>query len=962
MPDCTTDTLSDERRNIHNADLLQLQLSLSHKIGIDFFRATVTKLNALLCADFTLIGELRSDIHEIRTIAVCDGAGTIENFNYSLQDTPCDDVTKDGACVVKDNVAVNYPDDLLLQQMGIKGYVGIPIKNSAGQTVGIAVSLFKRPVEEPDFVTLAFSVMEQRIGAELERMKLEEVIREQRERYHFALHAGRIGLYDWNMTTNKALFNDRMFEIIGHRAEDFEPTYENWMSIVHPEDYSKVLAPSPTNEKDGKHYYEPTRYRVKTSAGHYKWMEVQSYVVAKGPQNTKHRIGIVKDVNDEVKVDQMLQLGREMEARLNRQVQQREELYSFALEVGNLGVYDWHLKENKGYFSPKLYNLFGWSHEKEAMTFETWLTHVHPHDLWQFTWQSFHQQRKDHRQTLHLFRVLGDDGQYRWMEAQNMVIDRDDEGHVVRMVGIVKDIDEEKRAADMLRTAFEKQRELNEELRIREEELTKSQSKLIANMSALKKLNKELSESESRWAYALEGNGDGVIECTMNEKRCVLSPRATEILGFAESEYTFSNFLSRIHPTVTQEFTGYFNLTQQPPFEPFQVEVQVRDQHDTYRWVLLRGKVVEVDEHEKPVKMVGTVTDITNQKVVEKELTIYEEMIKQNQAAIIFTSTSGSIEFVNETAIKTFEYQQHELIERNVYLLFPYGGSNDLLSENFRGQRLVTTKSGQQLIAQITTSLLTHDGDPIGYVINVIDITEKKNLEHQVTNLSLAKLEAELKAQREQTAMMLQVRENEKVALARELHDGIGQLLSLSKLQLEQLRNGLSPALCDTYRSLHELLHQVTAGIKDITSELMPLTIRNLELDSAITSMLEHYKKLMGQQVQVTSTIKLAGFELDPVRAIHVYRIAQEVVNNSMKYSGATSLTLMLAKLKNTLNLVIEDNGAGFDLPEQLNKKNSFGLKTMMERARLIKGKLLVSSSPKSGTSISLTIPINTDL
>ncbi len=223
----------------------------------------------------------------------------------------------------------------------------------------------------------------------------------------------------------------------------------------------------------------------------------------------------------------------------------------------------------------------------------------------------------------------------------------------------------------------------------------------------------------------------------------------------------------------------------------------------------------------------------------------------------------------------------------------------------------------------------------------------------------MAKLTSELEIQQQQKEMIINVQEKEKESIARELHDGVGQSLSLVKLQLEQLESGLSDNLQKQCKNLVELMQHVTTDIKGLTSDLMPLSIRNLGLESGMSTLLERYKSIKGKDVSFSCKVQLDGFEPDQDTAIHIYRIAQEAINNSMKYSNASSVSLIMIKLKNSLNLMLEDNGVGFDIVNQVKKKNSFGLKTMMERAKLINGKLLINSSSDTGTTISLTVPLN---
>ncbi|MBT1685156.1 sensor histidine kinase [Dawidia soli] len=786
-----------------------LQTTLTGKTGQAFFDTAVTSLNVLLDADITFIGTFSASQTTVSTLAVCDRSGMLENIQYPLAGGPCDEVRKSGAMVFYDGIAARHPHIPFLRARAIDGYVGIPICDLDRSPVGIIVSLFKRPVLDSERVRLTFEFLSLRIGSELERIALEQRLRDQ-----------------------------------------------------------------------------------------------------------------------QVQGESRLREAFKRELALSHQLKQREEWYLFALQVGNLAVYDWYPQEDKTVFNTKLYELIGHDAGEFNPTFTQWLSLVHPEEQACFAERKHAYAPMASQPAIQIYRLQDRAGTYRWIEDQHMPIEWDAEGRVTRIIGIIKDIDAEKRSAD-----------------------------------ALSKLNKDLRESEDRWAYALEGNGDGVYEWRISTRQFYFSPRAKEIMGIdLGPEQDFSRFIRHVHPDLRSEFRANFETSLRPPYHPFTMEVQVLDDARDYRWIMFRAKVVEVDDDNNPQRMVGTVTDLSDHKVIQKELTIYEEMIKQNHSAILFTSMDGTIEFLNDTAVELLGYKQHEIIEKDIATLLPEPSAEHLLQEHCRSQQEFITQSGRRLLTQVVTSLIRQDGDPMGFVINILDITERKRLEDEVTALTMTKLEIELEMQRKLTEMIILVQENEKESIARELHDGVGQLLSLVKLQLEGLHDVLTPEQQRQCRSVQELLLHVTTDIKSLTSDLMPLSIRNLGLESAITALLERYQVFRGKQVTIQCKINLDGFEPEQAPAMHIYRIAQEGVNNAMKYAQATSLSVMVMKLKNSLHLLIEDNGKGFDVDEALSRQNSFGLKTMVERARLLHGKLLVNSASRAGTTISLTIPLNADV
>lgn len=802
-----------EVRELPIQTLVDFQLSLTDKIGQQFFEACVVQLNELVQADTTLIGRLDAKQSSLTTISLSDKSGILDNITYALENTPCEVVSHGTVCVYERNVAEIFPEDLLLSQLGASGYVGIPIRDANKKPLGVIVSLFKNGVSDSKFVQTVFELLSTRVQIEMERLMLEQTMREQQERYTLAVKAGNFGVYDLAVKDNVGIVNDRIYEMVGYAPGEVTMTYDLWVSLIHPEDRPK-----------------------------------------------------------------------------------RQE----------------YLKQSESNAPKRIYRLKNRS------------------------------------------------GEYRWVEARSNVIEKDAQGNIVRIVGIIKDIHDQKTAEDLLVKAYEKEKQLNEELLEREEQLTLNQGKLISQMSMLKHLNKKLSESETRWAYALESNGDGVIEWDMQSGVSTFSQRAQEVLGLElTTEEQIKKFYDYVHPAFRTSFRENFAISTNAPYSPFQMEIQILDKHQMYRWILFRGKVVKLSENGSPEKMVGTVTDLSEQKGIQKELTIYEEMIKQNHSAILFTDMNGSIEFMNTSAINLFEYNEHEIIGKNFSQLIDIDVIGFRLKDDFKGQQEFKTKTNRKIITQLGTSLLFQDGEAIGYVLNITDITEKKRLEDEIVSLNMNKLESELEAQRKQTEVIIRVQENEKEFLARELHDGVGQLLSLVKLYLEQLNVEAGPQYQKKIVEITELVQHVVTDIKGITCGLMPLNLRNMGVESAITSLLEHYKKASGHTIAINCKINLGEHSLDSSTTMHIYRIAQEAINNSIKYAKASSLTVLLMKLRNSINLLIEDDGDGFNFDTKINEENSFGLKTMVERTKLIHGKFVINTAPGAGTAISVTIPLN---
>lgn len=149
--------------------------SVSTITGHDYLREITIQLGAVLNADYTFIGLVDSENPLlINTLFNCYEGKVIDNFSYNLSGTPCQDALNLNACSYPSNVSILFPEDYLLSEMSIEGYVGVPLIDSHKNVIGILVGLFKNSINNTDFVESIIQLFSTRIGAEIERLKTEE--------------------------------------------------------------------------------------------------------------------------------------------------------------------------------------------------------------------------------------------------------------------------------------------------------------------------------------------------------------------------------------------------------------------------------------------------------------------------------------------------------------------------------------------------------------------------------------------------------------------------------------------------------------------------------------------------------------------------------------------------------------------------------------------------------------------
>jgi signal transduction histidine kinase len=195
----------------------------------------------------------------------------------------------------------------------------------------------------------------------------------------------------------------------------------------------------------------------------------------------------------------------------------------------------------------------------------------------------------------------------------------------------------------------------------------------------------------------------------------------------------------------------------------------------------------------------------------------------------------------------------------------------------------------------------------------------------------------------------INVCEEERKRIARELHDDIGQRLSLVSLDLDVMEqdaaNGATARL-----SLEEPLQQLSEIITDVhnlSHQLHSTKLQTLGLDVAVKEVCRQFGRQ--HDVEIRFTAEKTPFPLPEDVGLCFYRVAQEALSNSVKHSGATHIDVRLVASDGLLRMIVEDDGSGFDPSAAA---NGLGLATMRERLRLVDGTLLVNSMPGRGTEI----------
>jgi len=268
--------------------------------------------------------------------------------------------------------------------------------------------------------------------------------------------------------------------------------------------------------------------------------------------------------------------------------------------------------------------------------------------------------------------------------------------------------------------------------------------------------------------------------------------------------------------------------------------------------------------------------------------------------------------------------------------------------QDWSWQGRILTRQGEQRWADIKASARRLPNGRVAWDGIVWDITQGKRAE-----LALAQSQEQL---RELSAHLESVREEEKARIAREVHDELGQMLTVLKLEVSMCELAfadLDPGLHERLGSMKRLIAQLFQLVRDVATALRPPI-----LDAGIASAIEWQARRFEARTQIPCLVQVPDNlpALSDAKAIGLFRILQEALTNVMRHAQAHSVEIELVREDGQLRMTVSDDGTGFcrDQP----RPASFGLVGVRERVLMLGGSMALDSEPGEGTSLSVTIPL----
>lgn len=278
----------------------------------------------------------------------------------------------------------------------------------------------------------------------------------------------------------------------------------------------------------------------------------------------------------------------------------------------------------------------------------------------------------------------------------------------------------------------------------------------------------------------------------------------------------------------------------------------------------------------------------------------------------------------------------------------------------WQGEIKASTKDDETIWLEMSIIPFSPTDDRTELLIIASEITERKTAQLEIDRLTKKSFENEMSQQKIISSKIIENQEKEQNRIAKDVHDGIGQMLTGLKYNLESIDIKDIDKTAAKIEHLKELTTEIIKGVRTATFNLTPPELSDYGIVPAITKLTQELAKLTGKNIVLFNKTDF-NKRLDSLTEINLYRITQEAINNAIKYADSTHILVSLSHSDNLLSIVIDDNGKGFDPNKVKNVKNAeggMGMTFMRERIKYVDGRLFLNSEAGKGTRVTLNVPI----
>lgn len=339
----------------------------------------------------------------------------------------------------------------------------------------------------------------------------------------------------------------------------------------------------------------------------------------------------------------------------------------------------------------------------------------------------------------------------------------------------------------------------------------------------------------------------------------------------------------------------------------------------------------------------------------------YRILIETISEGTVTLSPDCDIFYANQQMATMLGRPLEQIIGSTIFSFIPaneLGNFRTLLAQAkkgaSRGEIFLKTGEGSLVPTFLSCRSLRLEEVPGAVCLVAMDLTGLKE-----TETALKESEQKLRLL---TSQLLNAQESERRRIAHDLHDDLGQVMNLLKLQMRTLERKVPAELSEAHKIIDDsrkYINEVIDKARRLSHDLSPSILEDLGLYDALKNLLEEFAKYQAAEV-ITEIDDFKG--LFPQEAeINLYRLFQESLNNIIKHANATQIKVIISRHPHCVDFRMEDNGQGFDPKTVLSYKKldrGMGLATMEERVLMLGGVLKLQSEPGQGTRLHFSVPL----
>ena len=602
------------------------------------------------------------------------------------------------------------------------------------------------------------------------------------------------------------------------------------------------------------------------------------------------------------------------QARMEPDLGTAHTLLHLALDAGKSVGWNWDVKSGQDFWFGDLQTIFGIPSTTYSGHVDDFRRRVHPDDR-ALVWNAVKTAMENRGPYVAEFRIVRLDGSVCWVAAQGK-FHYSPNGEPERMLGIAVDVTERKAAKEALRG--------------KETELTEAQR--LAGVGSWQWDPETDTVLWSDEMYRIAGRDRKLPAVSYKDHSSLYAPESWARLQGAVEEALW---------------TG----------TPYELDLELVRPDGGRRWVIGRGET-QRDADGRIVRLRGTVQDITERRKSEDALRESEERLRLaaqsgrmyafewDRASDVITRSAefahilGLTSDPKETTCRHMMTSVHPDDRARVL-----AATSACTPENpvYRVQYRVLRPDGSEVwMEKNGHAFFDRNGDMLRVIGMVADITHRKLAEEALSTLSRRLIEAQ---------------EAERSRIARNLHDDIGQRLTLILMTLDQMKQAptnANPGL-DRVDSVRKQIVDISRSIHNLSHELHSATLRHVGVAQAMRGFCVELSEQ--QRVEINFSYHNVPEMVTPEIALCLFRVLQEALHNGVKHSGIHRFDVELRGVSDTISLTVRDTGVGFDLRKAI-KGRGLGLISMQERLKLVNGDLAIESALTRGTVIRARVPV----